>query len=496
MFVVFTIVLTTMPIALFGQTYSALWKKVKEAGEKDLPRTQYEVLQKIVDQATKENAYGQLLKAELQGMQVMMGIAPDSLKPAVEKVVQRCEATKDPVLKTVYQTVLYRVYSENSSLETKPQKPVLDETLCKQLAQARDESYKPFVLYGSDSEVFNRDMLSVIGFELKDYEPLYSYYQQTGNRRAACIVASKAVPERYALTMAERIQALDSLMVEYGDLQEAGELAVVRYLLSPYTMTAAERIQYIKESLDKWGSWRRTNVLRNAEKELTNPQFTVSYDYNVNLPGRSMPIQLTNLRHLSSLNLTVYPVKAGGDIDIFPGNEYGYKKIKPLLSQPVVKTEKVFTGQQPYEIFKDSLTLENLPKGLYMLEFSSSPSTDVIRHLYYVTDLYLLAESQPDGKMRYAVVNGTTGQPVAGASLRITEHIGYNKTNVIDVKTNAQGEYLLNREKNVRYDVYAYTKDDKACPEMNVSNQYRYYTGGKQVQQTVILTDRAIYRPG
>ena len=54
-----------MPFALFGQTYSALWKKVEQAGEKDLPKTQYEVLQQIVKKATKEKAYGQLLKAEL-----------------------------------------------------------------------------------------------------------------------------------------------------------------------------------------------------------------------------------------------------------------------------------------------------------------------------------------------------------------------------------------------------------------------------------------------
>jgi hypothetical protein len=494
--VVLTIVLTTMPIALFGQTYSALWKKVKEAENKDLPKTQYEVLQEIVKKATKENAYGQLLKAELQGIQVMMGVAPDSLKPAVDKVVQRCEATKDPVLKTVYQTVLYRVYSDNSSLGIIPQKPVLDETLCKQLAQARDESYTPFVLYGSGSGIFNRDMLSVIGFELKDYEPLYRYYQQAGNRQAACVVAAKAVPERYLQNREDRIQTLDSLMNEYGDLPEAGELAVARYQLSSYEMTAEEKIRYIKESLDKWGSWGRTNVLRNAENELTNPQFTVRYDHNVNLPGQSMLIQLENLRHLSSLTLTVYPVKAGGDIDIFPGTEYGYKKIKPLLSKPVVKTEKVFTGKQSYDIFNDSLTLESLPVGLYMLEFSSSPSTEVIRHLYFVTDLYLLAESQPDGNMRYAVVNGTTGQPVANAQLRITEHISYNKTNVVNVKTNAKGEYLLDRERNLRYDVYAYTDYDKACPEMNSSNQYRYYSDVKVAQRTAILTDRAIYRPG
>ena len=37
-----------LPMWLFGQSYSELWKKANEAEEKDLPKTQYEVLQKIV----------------------------------------------------------------------------------------------------------------------------------------------------------------------------------------------------------------------------------------------------------------------------------------------------------------------------------------------------------------------------------------------------------------------------------------------------------------
>ena len=63
-FVLITIALI-MPMFIFGQSYSALWKKVQEAEEKDLPKTQYEVLQQIVKKANKEAQYGQLLKAEL-----------------------------------------------------------------------------------------------------------------------------------------------------------------------------------------------------------------------------------------------------------------------------------------------------------------------------------------------------------------------------------------------------------------------------------------------
>ena len=94
-----------MPFMTWGQTYSAMWKKVDEAEKKDLPQTMSKVLQEIVDKAEKERAYGQLMKAELKNAQVKASVAPDSLKPAVEALEQRCEGIKDEVLKTVYQTV-------------------------------------------------------------------------------------------------------------------------------------------------------------------------------------------------------------------------------------------------------------------------------------------------------------------------------------------------------------------------------------------------------
>ena len=54
-----------MPFMTWGQTYSALWKKVNEAEQKDLPQTMSKVLQQIVDKATTEKAYGQLMKARV-----------------------------------------------------------------------------------------------------------------------------------------------------------------------------------------------------------------------------------------------------------------------------------------------------------------------------------------------------------------------------------------------------------------------------------------------
>ena len=490
-FVLF-LLLTIMPFAVFGQTYSALWKKAKEAEDKDLPKTQYEVLQEIVKKATKEKAYGQLLKAELAGASVMAGIAPDSLKPAMERISQRCEDTQDVVLKTVYQTVLYRVYNNNRELEVTPVQPKLTEELCSQLAQVKDETYDPFVIEGVDSKIFDHDMLSVIGYELDDYEPLYNYYRKSGNRQAACVTAA----EVYEWDT----EKLDSLMEVYGDLPEAGELAISRYYASYRSMPDKEngnKIRFIDMALRKWGDWKRMNILRNAEKELTNPQYRVAYDYQVNRPMREMEIQLKDLRNVTSLTMKVYRVKADGDIDVRPNYAEGYKKIKPLLSETPVKVERLFLGKQPYEMFEDSLTLEGLPIGVYMLEFSTNPSTEIIRQLYFVTDVYTIAESQPKGVTRYVTVSATTGQPIANAHLRIQEYISYNNYNTSNVRTDAKGEYLYqSKNNNGRCEVFAYTDNDKACPEMNVANRYRYYENDRVIQRTEVFTDRAIYRPG
>ena len=481
--------LMTMPIALFGQSYSALWKQVQEAADKDLPQTQYEILQKIVAKASREKAYGQLLKAELKGMQTMQAIAPDSLKPAVERMMERTAKTGDTVLKTVYQTIAYQICTENTGLELEAEKPVLSEQLCQQLAQVRDESFVPFIVKQTDSKAFDHDLLSVIGFELKDYQPLYTYYNKVGNRQAVCVTAARLLEED-KLT----VNQADSLMSVHASLPEAGEIAIARYWATCNKMSAEEKVRYIDEALRKWGAWKRMNQLRNMQKTITNPQFEVSYDKRINEPQQPLIIRLRQLRNLSSLTLNVYRVNANGDIDINPGQDY--KKIKPLLSPLPIKHERRFMGKQPYELFEDSLQLEGLPVGVYMLEFSSAPSTEVIRQLYFVTDVYTMAEPQPDGRTRYVVVSATTGQPIAKAHLRIRQYTSYRKYETTEATTDGKGEYFFKSNKNHRCEVFAYTDGDKACPELSVASQYRHYEAQEQVQQTGIFTDRAIYRPG
>ena len=385
-----------MPMMLFGQTYSSLWKKAEEAEKKDLPKSQYETLQKIVQKATKEKVYGQLLKAELNACQVMQSIAPDSIRPAVERIQQRCDATQDPVLKVVYQTVLWRVWQDNPRLSEEdeegevrqsPAKPILTPDLCERLAQVKEDDYKPFVETGSDSKVFGHDLLSVVGLELGAYQTLHDFYEKVGNRPAACLMALKVAECEERKDDREYLERLDSLIGVYGDLTEAGEIAIERFETMDRmsdAFTAEAKVDYIHQALDKWGSWHRMNILKNSEAALVRSEYHVGSDQNYRIitPMKAQQMPLKYLRNITSLTMKVYAVKADGTLDLNPDFEYDYKKIKPLLGQVVYETTRHFSGHQPYDVFEDSLVIEGLPVGVYMLEFSSQPNTVVARRLY------------------------------------------------------------------------------------------------------------------
>lgn len=495
-----------MPMMLFGQTYSALWKKVETAEKKDLPKSQYELLQKIVNKAAKEKAYGQLLKAELQAAQVMQSIAPDSIVPAVNGIQKRCDATVDPTLKVVYQTVLWRVWRDNWRLHEEdedgnvpqaPEKPVLTPERCVQLAQVKAEMYQPFVITREDSKLFNHDLLSVVGYELNTFEPLYNYYKQTSNREAACLTGLEMYAnERSFSDPKAYIQVLDSLIGAYGDLPVCGEVAIERYnALDRMGATPKEKLDYIGEALNKWTGWKRLNSLRNARERLTQSQYEISTDRRVVMPMRPQTFKLKALRNISQLTMKVYPLKAKGDIDLNPNYDNDFKKIKPLMGTMVKEVQRTYTGHQNYEFFEDSFPLEGLPVGVYMLEFSSKEVATVRRCLYFVTDVFLMAEPQPKNGVRYVVVCASTGQPIPNAHLTLRERISYNKEKTHEVTTDAKGEYLFQGD-NYVYEAFAYTDTDQACPILDRSNRYSYTEYDKNSLQTVVYTDRAIYRPG
>ena len=483
-----------LPMNTFAQTYQSLWKQVENARDKDLPRQALTHLQKIEEKAKKEKAYGQLLKATLLTANVQQDIAPDSLAPAVARIERQAKAATDPVLQMVYATVLYKVYSLNPSID--------NETFDKAnhyrgqamaqpdlLAKVKADGYEPLVERGKDSKVFGHDLLSVIGMELDEWQWLYDYYTKVDNCPAACIAASY---------IAKNIEEYDSLIAIFGDYPEAAELAIGRYSkMHGDRFTNADRYNWLQQSLQRWGSWPRANIMRNELTALTTSQFTANVERRVQEVSKSQVVSLKNLRNITQLTMRVYRTSLQGDTQLNPNNKDEYKKIKAGLTELTEMTQTIpFSEHAVYDIFTDSLQLQGLPAGVYLLEFTSLPQTEVVRQLYFVSGIRLLQQGQPDNNRRYVVVDATTGQPVKNASIRLSFRKNWNSPETTRVLTcNSQGEVVYTGEQRPSR-LFAYTANDSYCPEQNGYGAYSYYERQYNNEHTNLFTDRAIYRPG
>ena len=92
-------VMSLIPNTMKAQSYSQLWKQVEEAQSKDLPKTQIDILDKIIRKARKEQMYGHLLKAQLSRADAQIAISPDSLQPEADRLKEAEQrAAADPVL--------------------------------------------------------------------------------------------------------------------------------------------------------------------------------------------------------------------------------------------------------------------------------------------------------------------------------------------------------------------------------------------------------------
>lgn len=512
LFIIFVIAM--VPTMMYADSYTTLWKKEAAAREKDLPKTQIEILDKIIAKAEADRAYGHLLKAQVSKMGAWSSISPDSLAPAVRRLeadAKKAES-KDVVLAAVYNSVIGTVYKKRPTLcdDAAARSEAfysLSLTHPDELARAFATGYSPFVEDGVDSRIFGDDMLHVLGMEAGRYDLLHDYYEKVGNRAAACFCALKMIQQNRTgntlrMQKSKYLQSIDSLIEKYGDLTVAGELAIERYkfMEASEDATPEDKMNYIDYALVKWGAWPRMNVLRNAVKRLTMPYFNVSIGDQVALPGVPRKVIVASLCNIGELTMTVRRVNVNGDTDLNPADADDYAKLKKLLApdEPFTQTRR-YIGLPPYKIVNDSMQIDGLKNGVYLVEFTTDNiSVPVERALLRVSNLMLVTENMPGNNIRLVAVNATTGEPVPGAKIRITSVALRNENNK-DVETltcNADGETLYNRKLDFIQSYYIYTDDDKASPVDQLSGRFFYNESSRSVDYVNLYTDRRIYRPG
>jgi len=527
----------TLIFALFAmtqagaQTYDNLWKQAQTYQRKDQPKSEIGVMKKIISKATTSKDYGQLLAAELRQTVLWNDISSDSLTPAVRRMEAEVKRTSDPMLKAVRYAALGKFYRENPyGIEVDEEsasayRENYDANMDKSkeyflkalahpelLAKHYSTEYVPLTLKGVDGTTFHNDMLHLIGFEAdckEAYQLMHTYYNKVGNRGAACLCAFQItqkdrLDDVKEVRKSKYLNTIDSLIHVYQDIPEAGELAVehFRFMEGATDAKPLDKLNYINYALNHWGGWSRMNVLRNAQKRLTEPMFSLSDMPQVLRPTEKKWVKL-NVRNLQNVKVSISRVNITADNDYDVSDEATYKMLLKKTSALHQKDfNKQFYGHPNYEEVKDSFEIGgNLPLGAYLMEVSSdNTSIAPQRKLFYVSNLAVMIQQLPDDKHRYVVVDATSGQPVAGAKIELYD-MDYDmkaKKNkrVVHARltTNADGEAYF---KNVDGTVLISTNEDKFTPAKNIYLSRTRYYEQKDIKMSVnVYTDRAIYRPG
>ena len=519
--------------------YNKLWKEHQTACENDLPQTAIKVLDRIEKKAMREERYGQLLKARLKRVVTEMMISPDSLDVELERIEESESESRDvnPVLASVYQCVLGKVYhhlaGQTRSQESKMKsQEYFARSLSRPdlLASVRADGYEPMVMTGVDSRLFDDDLLHVLGMEAGAWDVLHDWYEEHGNRAAACYCALKRLETGEKKERQNLLASLDSLVERYGDLPVCGEVAIRRYevmrgagvgrqnvLIQAMSQVNNDSrralVEYIDWALAKWGDvWPRMAELRAVRREFTRPMFRTRIDEGVSLPEQERKISVSGVVNLKSLTMTVTRLNVDGTCKLDPNYDNDYKKLKDKLNPegPVQTMTRTFDGHEDWEVLKDSMVIKGLPLGVYLVEFKGVRNPEsgdggtlpVRRSLLHVSNLFVMSEALPKNQIRYSVVDAKEGQPVPSAKLKLKMDSGVRSQGSggkreITLDLDEKGEVVYTYEKNNRPDfVYVYTTEDKAYPEQNGHAYYYSDNVGEGGTQVTFFTDRSIYRPG
>ena len=502
-----------VPVFCGAQTYTLLWKKVQTAEYSDQPRTHIRLLNEIIRKATTEKKYGQLLKAEVDRVRVRYDIDPDSIVGDIKNLTAQMQKVEksNPALHAVYCVVLsnfYRNYYKlgdhrNDSVLKYQRLAVANPEL---LAKNSADDYQPLATKGIDSGIFNNDLLHAVAIDTRNFSLLHKYYSTHNNRPAACISAalllqhtpnSKEVNSKKS----KHLQRIDSLINEYKDLLEAGELAITRYqyIQNLEDVEVEDKIQYIDYALSRWGGWRNMNILRNYRKELTLPSFQVSIGKEVLRANTPLTFPVLSLCNIPSLTMKVWRTSLKGDNELDPTVDKEYAKIKSLTEKtPCYSETKRYVGVPEYKVVRDTFSVSGLEPGVYLVEYSTEvKGVATERALLYVSDIYLLQQELDRCRRRLVVLNAITGEPIAGANVRVRIQKYSENVDIIKKYTcDSKGEAIIQDNKDGVYTYYITTPTDKYCTIFGSSGNIVIGYEDRIDDRYAIFTDRSVYRPG
>lgn len=485
--------------------YKSLWNEVYNHAKADLPRSQIQVLQRIKEKARAEHNYGQLLTAQLMEATLTVSISPDSLKAVVEQLRKEEQMADDTAIAAVYRTVLSRLLNvRRIEPDTAAMLAQIAVEKPEILAAKSALDWQPFLVRGSDGSIFNDDLLSVVGFATGNAKAVHEYYLGTDNRKAQLVSAYMMLGTEHSSSTKKRaddIRVLDSLMTCYADLPECCELAIQKLrLMNESSYTPRQQIDFIDETLQKWGDWKNAVALQNARDQLIYPYYKVQFGQECITPADTLTLHLSKVRNPGILTVRVSKLDISQRVT---RRNMAYEELQEHVIKRDIMTKRFNPrALQPYETYDTTFVMGMLPVGIYLVEVASDqPDMTPVYEIVHVSRVRLLTLPLPNGKLRMAVVDAITGHPLPYAKIDVIENDILRET----LSTNSTGEAEWTTEVKRRdYNKYngyeVYTEDDRASASIYARDYYYSSRSGRGKTKTELIascyTDRAIYRPG
>ena len=504
------ILLLISAAVVMADGFRGMWQDVRKKGVSELPATQIGMLDKIIEKAEAEKSYGNLMKAVRERMEKRYQISPDSFDADVAGLEKKLSSTDSGTATyAVYNSLLGNIYREKASyyyLDETGRNRLLEKSrnfFIKSLSHPEKlATVKTGELYPFFSKKKGNDLLITLSYNAMMFDAARDYYLKAGNRPCALIMSLETLRNGKNYRKGY-LKSLDSLTAIYGDLEECGEVAVAKYNYINEMTDASneEKLNFVRDALGKWGGWKRTARLRNAELSLTRPSFDVVLESTQIATGEKLSISYKNVRNISSITTSLWKTGLSTYDIVKAGNNGGHDEdfyksaIKPLGKKDLTSVKSEF--HYPEHVFaNDSARTENLEKGIYIVETRCNrKDIPPVYNILYVSDLYIMSESLPKGTTRIAVVDFKTGRPVKNAAVTLLCRNGRRDRKTIEKICDDKGEIMLTKDEQP-YTAYAHDADDKFIAATRTGSSFMYRKNTDDKSRSVILTDRAVYRPG
>ncbi|KAA6315374.1 hypothetical protein EZS27_034155, partial [termite gut metagenome] len=121
----------------------------------------------------------------------------------------------------------------------------------------------------------------------------------------------------------------------------------------------------------------------------------------------------------------------------------------------------------------------------------------VVENLLYITGFKMLTCAIPDNQYEAAVLDAESGKPVPDALVRLFTEKKGELTEVKALLTDKDGKVRFPRTDEINYAGYTVEKDtDRGMPLQRIGVSYVFNESVTNLWQMILLTDRALYRPG